>query len=397
MPRVIIPSGSGEILFVTDQSASLDFRNNSDLRTGSGIIGKWEVDPDDESSIQFRIPKEKIGTSNDRIAFYISSSGRIGVGTKDPETAFDVRDNTEDVDPKDRTAKTKILKVSKTSQKFDTPVTASIISTSGNIIGDNITGKSLNIGSAFSVSSGGNITTLNSLIAGNSSTFDTHTIKGKTTINGNITASGNISSSGTIIASGLNLDAGTYLLAENRFGVSDSEFDFRDADVRVQQSIITTNLTASGNISASGNFIGNNIGPGVYDNRIYLTPADFFAQENPQSTRNDGGFIFANGGVIIDGGRRLKYYAQKVIPLGYEATHVLVKGSDSTNNLTVFSSSFTQDTAGQVGAAGTVNTELNFTSSTIVGGTNGTYCSVQWTAGSGNDKIFGGYIQVRPI
>ena len=197
MPRIIIPSGSGEILFVTDQSASLDFRNNSDLRTGSGIIGKWEVDPDDGSSIQFRIPKEKIGTSNDRIAFYISSSGRIGVGTKDPETAFDVRDNTEDVDPKDRTAKTKILKVSKTSQKFDTPVTASIISTSGNIIGDNITGESLNIGSAFSVSSGGNITTLNSLIAGNSSIFDTHTIKGKTTINGNITASGNISSIGS--------------------------------------------------------------------------------------------------------------------------------------------------------------------------------------------------------
>ena len=75
MPKVIIPSGSGEILFVTDQSASLNFRSNSDFRTGSGVIGKWEVDPDDEGSIQFRIPKEKIGTSNDRIAFYISGSG----------------------------------------------------------------------------------------------------------------------------------------------------------------------------------------------------------------------------------------------------------------------------------------------------------------------------------
>ena len=212
-----------------------------------------------------------------------------------------------------------------------------------------------------------------------------------------ITSSGNISASGTVIASGLSIDAGTNFLAGNRFGVSDSEFDFRDADVRVQQSIITTNLTASGNISASGNFIGNNIGPGIYDNRIYLTPADFYAQEVAQSTRNDMGFIFANGGVIVDAGRRLKYYAQKVIPKGYEATHVLVKGSDSTNNCTVFSSSFTENTAGQVGAAGTVNTELNFTSSTIVGGGNGTYCSVQWTAGSGNDQIFGGYIQIRPV
>ena len=44
MPKVIIPSGSGEILFVTDQSASLNFRSNSDFRTGSGVIGKWEID-----------------------------------------------------------------------------------------------------------------------------------------------------------------------------------------------------------------------------------------------------------------------------------------------------------------------------------------------------------------
>ena len=70
MARVIIPSASGEILFVTNQSASLDFRRYSGIRSGSGIIGKWEVDPDDETSVQFRIPKEKIGTSNDRTYSY---------------------------------------------------------------------------------------------------------------------------------------------------------------------------------------------------------------------------------------------------------------------------------------------------------------------------------------
>lgn len=162
-----------------------------------------EADPDDKSSVQFRIPSRSAGTINDRIAFYISGSGEIGIGTKDPETSFDVRDAKEDVDPKRRDLKSQIFKVTKASQKFDTPVTASIISASGNIIGDNITGESLNIGSAFSVSSGGNITTLNSLIAGNSSIFDTHTIKGKTTINGNITASGNISSSGNLITNNI--------------------------------------------------------------------------------------------------------------------------------------------------------------------------------------------------
>ena len=51
MAKIVIPSGSGEVLFVTDQSASLDFRNTPGFRTGSGVIGKWEIDPDDDSSL----------------------------------------------------------------------------------------------------------------------------------------------------------------------------------------------------------------------------------------------------------------------------------------------------------------------------------------------------------
>ena len=94
---VVIPSGSNEILFVTPESASLDFRFDAGNRTGSGIMGKWEIDPDDGQSLQFRIPKEKFGGNTDRVAFYVSASGKIGIGTKDPEEAFDVRDMAEDV------------------------------------------------------------------------------------------------------------------------------------------------------------------------------------------------------------------------------------------------------------------------------------------------------------
>ena len=66
--------------------------------TGSNdVLGQWEIDPDDGQSIQFRIPKEKFGGNTDRVAFYVSSSGNIGIGTKDPEEAFDVRDMKEDV------------------------------------------------------------------------------------------------------------------------------------------------------------------------------------------------------------------------------------------------------------------------------------------------------------
>ena len=40
-----------------------------------------ELDPNDGGSLQIRIPSESFGGDFDRIAFYISSSGRVGVGT----------------------------------------------------------------------------------------------------------------------------------------------------------------------------------------------------------------------------------------------------------------------------------------------------------------------------
>ena len=110
------------------------------------IKGKWEVDPDDNESIQFRIPSASFGGNNDRIGFYFSASGEVGIGTKDPESAFDVRDLQEDVDVEDREAKTKIFQLRRNSQKFDQPVTASIVSAStivGNLTGNADTATTL--------------------------------------------------------------------------------------------------------------------------------------------------------------------------------------------------------------------------------------------------------------
>lgn len=84
---------NGEAVFT---SGSIMHTGSDGAPTSSIVSGKWEIDPEDGESIQFRIPKEKIGTQNDRIAFYVSSSGKIGIGTKNPETAFDVRDAQED-------------------------------------------------------------------------------------------------------------------------------------------------------------------------------------------------------------------------------------------------------------------------------------------------------------
>jgi len=115
----------------------INFISGSTFLTGSDgkvkpniISGKWEIDPDDGQSLQFRVPSQSFAGNHDRIGFYVSASGRIGIGTKDPETAFDVRDVGEDVDPNRRDLKTKIFRINKKAQTFDTPVTASIMSAS---------------------------------------------------------------------------------------------------------------------------------------------------------------------------------------------------------------------------------------------------------------------------
>tara|TARA_A100001201_G_scaffold93444_1_gene81306 strand:+ start:345 stop:1058 length:714 start_codon:yes stop_codon:yes gene_type:complete len=87
-------------------------------------VAKWEIDPDDPTSIQFRIPSASIGANNDRIAFYISGSGKIGIGTKDPETAFDIRDLAEDKDDKGVNRKESIFKADRTAGNVDIKATS---------------------------------------------------------------------------------------------------------------------------------------------------------------------------------------------------------------------------------------------------------------------------------
>ena len=87
-------------------------------------VAKWEMDPDDPTSVQFRIPSASIGTNNDRIAFYISGSGKVGIGTKDPETAFDIRDLAEDKSDESDDRKESIFKADRTAGNIDIKATA---------------------------------------------------------------------------------------------------------------------------------------------------------------------------------------------------------------------------------------------------------------------------------
>ena len=364
----------------------------------TSIVGKWEVDPDDESSIQFRIPSASFGGSNDRIGLYFSGSGQVGIGTKDPETAFDVRDFGEDVDPKDRTAKTKILKISKTTQTFDTPVTASIISASGNSIFNTGDFKgNLNVGGNLDVTGEIECDHLNI-----SDTDDGIHFGNTTTIHVDSDNNLNVGVDGvSVVDLELYGHNHTYKAGNNltvdaagdiTLDAAGNQVFFKDnGTTSITIDTSTGHITASGHISSSGNFIGNNIGP-IYDNYIYLTPTDFDHLRD-KSGVTISGEIESNGGYLADNNARGTYYAQKMVPKGYKATHVIVEGSSTSDNFKVHSSSYNVGTAVEVGSSTAVGTEKAITN--VIGGS-GTYVSIEWGS-RGNTDVYGGYIKLAKI
>ena len=142
----IVQSGSGKMNqpffegVVSDNSASLIQR----------------IDPEDNKSFQFFVPSQSFGLDDDLYPLYISSSGRIGIGTNDPKGDLDIRGSLE-------VATDLNVSGTITAKEFHTEfVSSSILFDSG------------------------------STIFGNSSD-DTHEFTG------NITASANISASGKVI------------------------------------------------------------------------------------------------------------------------------------------------------------------------------------------------------
>lgn len=82
-----ITGSSSESILV---SSSL-FVSRSELVAASASFF-LEQDPDDKTAIQFRIPSSSTtGLTKELLPIYISGSGRVGVGTKDPKTQFDIR------------------------------------------------------------------------------------------------------------------------------------------------------------------------------------------------------------------------------------------------------------------------------------------------------------------
>lgn len=123
----LILTEGDSIRFVSSSS------DNSGDFTGSAILARWEIDPDDGKSVQLRIPSESFSGSEDRIAFYVSASGEIGVNTKTPTSKFQIA-----------TTATQAVKQGPTDVVGAFSATGDItssgtISSSGDIIGQNFT------------------------------------------------------------------------------------------------------------------------------------------------------------------------------------------------------------------------------------------------------------------
>jgi hypothetical protein len=86
MSNILITGSS--IIISTDSYATDE--SGSHVIDDTKVSARWELDPQDSSSFQLRVPSSSFGGAADRIAFYLSGSGKIGIGTKDPSSDFEV-------------------------------------------------------------------------------------------------------------------------------------------------------------------------------------------------------------------------------------------------------------------------------------------------------------------
>ena len=156
-------------------------------------------------------------------------------------------------------------------------------------------------------------------------------------------------------------------------------------------------ITASGDISASGDFIGTNIGD-ISDEFIPVTPADFTFSDD--SSRAHSGFTPPMGSTGAGGGaltvpNTANNFAIKIIPQSMVAYAAQMNGSDSSNVISYHQSDITKADTGSLGANTTMNT--TFTFATPVEGDGITYVIVKWHGDARTDLIYGGKIFIRPV
>jgi hypothetical protein len=84
-------SSSGDIQMGTGSSLEFYSGDFGGSYNPTNLAARWEIDPEDGKSLQLRIPSGSNGIAEDKIAFYVSASGEVGVNTKTPTVSFQVQ------------------------------------------------------------------------------------------------------------------------------------------------------------------------------------------------------------------------------------------------------------------------------------------------------------------
>lgn len=91
----ILLSGSSILFasapFETTQSSEVSASTISFVTNTSNVKAIWQISNLDTGSFELRVPSKSFNGTLDRIPFFISGSGKIGVNTTDPKTQFDIK------------------------------------------------------------------------------------------------------------------------------------------------------------------------------------------------------------------------------------------------------------------------------------------------------------------
>ena len=240
-------------------------------------------------------------------------------------------------------------------------VTASIIQTEGsNIFGDTIADTQTfngHVTASGNISASGNITSSGDIFAGGNIHGDTYTIdanktlasrhgsghislgntddklslnsNGQTAITGPITASGNISSSGNVL--GDFIVSNGIMIGRNNGTTTLLAADTTPTEIQGTNINLDAPVTASGNISSSGNLIGNNL---LLGSNIVLEESTAILGTLEEVRFSGGGKLHARS----DGNIEFVNSTNGTLDRGFKTLHITASGNisgSSTSNLTV--------------------------------------------------------------
>jgi len=175
-------------------------------------------------------------------------------------------------------------------------------------------------------------------------------------------------------------------------GGSDTQVQFNDSGAFAGDSGLTFNKTTNTltSIYLQGFHKGDNIG-NIFNLSAYLTAVDFCMSTD----RGKSAHSRSNGAASRVDSSLASTFATFQVPLGYQATHVLVSGSSTSSTFDVYSSSYNSGTATSLTSSPSVGTDTAL--STPQTGTKGNYIVIKFTPGATTRDVYGAKITLALV